>query len=211
MVLDTGVGSVADLLVLHRAAAGEGRVGEEDLVAHAFVLVEQGQLGDGVGALAADDDAGAVRVAGEVDQAGQLGDLGPIAQGPVLLQRGVPDLVGQEVDGLADRFGYGVSDGEAGADPKVPQPTEVGEEGFPAAGGVGTDGDLGALAVGVGDLCEGLIQDGDVASRGVRSGVAWSQDGGEGLAGVVQETQQWVIAEARACRWRRRVPSRSGR
>ncbi|BFO13923.1 hypothetical protein SHKM778_03110 [Streptomyces sp. KM77-8] len=63
-------------------------------MAHAFVLVEQGQLGAGVGAFAADDDAGAVRVSGEVDQAGQLGDLGADARGAVLFQGGVPDLVG---------------------------------------------------------------------------------------------------------------------
>lgn len=54
---------MADLQVLHRAAA-DGRVGEEDLVTHAFVLVEQGQLGAWMGTLASDDDAGAVRVSG---------------------------------------------------------------------------------------------------------------------------------------------------
>ncbi len=94
MVLDSGVSAVADLQVLDRAAAGDGRVGEEDLVAHAFVLVEQGQLGAWVGTLAADDDAGVVRVSGEVDQAGQLGDLGAGTKGPVLFQGWVPDLVG---------------------------------------------------------------------------------------------------------------------
>lgn len=93
VVLDSGVRAVADLQVLDRAAA-DGRVGEENLVAHAFVLVEQGQLGAWVGTLAADDDAGAVRVSGEVDQAGQFSDLGAGTEGAVLFQGGVPDLVG---------------------------------------------------------------------------------------------------------------------
>jgi len=94
VVLDSGVSAVADLQVLDRAAVGDGRVGEEDLVAHAFVLVEQGQPGAWVGALSADDDAGAVRVPGEVDQAGQLGDFGAGTKGAVLFQGRVPDLVG---------------------------------------------------------------------------------------------------------------------
>ncbi|GHB99723.1 hypothetical protein GCM10010397_84790 [Streptomyces spinoverrucosus] len=63
-------------------------------------------------ALAADDDPGAVGVAVQVDHAGQLGDLGAFAQGAVLFQRGVPDLLGQGADRAADRLGDGVSDRE---------------------------------------------------------------------------------------------------
>jgi hypothetical protein len=47
-----------------------------------------------MGALAADDDAGAVRVSREVHQAGQLDDLGAGAKASVLFQSGVPHLVG---------------------------------------------------------------------------------------------------------------------
>lgn len=119
--LDAGMSAVADLQVLDRAAAGDGRVGEEDLVAHAFVLVEQGQLGAGVWTFAADDDAGAFRVPGEVGQAGQLGDFRTGAKGPVLFQGRVPDLVGQGPDGGADLFGDGVSDGEGGLDASLSQ------------------------------------------------------------------------------------------
>ena len=42
------------------------------------------------------------------------------------------------------------------------------------------------MAVGVGDLGQGLIEDGDVVGGGVRAGVAWPQHAGQGLAGVVQ-------------------------
>ena len=62
-VLDPGVGAVAGFQELDRAAAGGG-VGGEDLVAHAFDGVEQGQLRAGVRAFAAHDEPGAVRVAG---------------------------------------------------------------------------------------------------------------------------------------------------
>jgi hypothetical protein len=166
VVLDPGVGPVAGLQVLDRPSARDGGVGEEDLVAHALVLVEQGQLGAGVGPLAADDDPGAVRVPGEVDQAGQFGDLGAGARGAVLLQGGVPDALGQGPDGCADLVGDGVSDGEAGLDPVLPQGAYVGEEGSGAACAVGADKDGGAVAVGVGDLREGVVQDGDVVGGG---------------------------------------------
>jgi hypothetical protein len=79
VVLDGGMPVVTDLQELGGALAGERRVGEEDLMPQAFVLVGQGQLGAGVRALAAHDDAGAVRIAGKVDDAGRLGDLGAAA------------------------------------------------------------------------------------------------------------------------------------
>ena len=107
---------MADLQELGGAVAGERGVGEEDLVPQALVLVEQGQLGAGVRSLAAHDDAGAGRVAGKVDHAGQLGDLGAVTQGAVLVQGGVPDLLGQGPDRAADRLGDRVSDREEGAD-----------------------------------------------------------------------------------------------
>ncbi|WP_406300948.1 hypothetical protein [Embleya sp. NBC_00888] len=57
-VLAPDVSALADLQVLDRATAGGGCVGEEDLVAHAFVLVEQGRPGARMGTLAPHDDAG---------------------------------------------------------------------------------------------------------------------------------------------------------
>jgi hypothetical protein len=61
VVVDDRVPAVADLQMLDGAAAGVRGVGEEHLVAHAFVLVEEGELGAGVRAFTTHDDAGAVR------------------------------------------------------------------------------------------------------------------------------------------------------
>lgn len=72
----------------------------------------------------------------------------------------------------------------------------MGEEGFRAAGAVGADQDRGGVAVGVGDLGQCPIQDGDVVGCGVRARVARPQHAGQGLAGVVQEAQQRVVAES---------------
>ena len=77
----------------------------KNIVAHALVQVEQGKLGAGVRAHAADEDPGALRQAGQVDQAGHLGELGALTQRAVLFEGGVPDLVGQAADRLADRLG----------------------------------------------------------------------------------------------------------
>jgi hypothetical protein len=45
-----------------------------NLVAHALVEVEQGELGAEMRAFTLHDDAGAVGVSGQVEHAGQLGD-----------------------------------------------------------------------------------------------------------------------------------------
>lgn len=60
----------------------ERGVGEEDVVPHAFVLVEERKLGSGVGAFPADDDASVGRIAGKVGHAGQFRDLGGLARSP---------------------------------------------------------------------------------------------------------------------------------
>ncbi|GAB1333414.1 hypothetical protein ACE1SV_00040 [Streptomyces sp. E-15] len=79
-------------------------------MAQALVVIEQGQLGAGMRPLGAHDDAGAGRIAVQVDQAGQLGDLGTVTQRPVLVQCGMPEAVGRGPDSAADRLGDGVSD-----------------------------------------------------------------------------------------------------
>lgn len=89
-------------------------VGEEHLMPQALVLVEQGQLGSGVRPLPAHDAAGAVRKAGQIDHASQLGHFGSITQCPVLVQGGMPEAVGRGQDSAADRLGDGVSDREEG-------------------------------------------------------------------------------------------------
>lgn len=52
------------------------------------------------------------------------------------------------------------------------------------------------MPVSIGDLGQGLVQDRDVVGGGVCAGVAWPQQTGQRLAGVVQKTQQRVAAEA---------------
>ncbi|MGC0378687.1 hypothetical protein [Streptomyces sp. SAI-229] len=81
-----------DLQMLQGTVAVEG-VGEEDLAAQALVQVEQGELGAGVRTFAAHGDPGVLQVAVQVDHAGRFGGLRTMAQGAVLFQHGVPDLV----------------------------------------------------------------------------------------------------------------------
>lgn len=149
VILHGGVSSVTDLQELG-PAKGKWGIGEEDLMPHALVLVEVRELGSGVGAFAADDDAGVGRIAVQVGHAGQFGDLGGLAEGAVLVQSGAPDMVGQGSDRAADRLGNGVSDREEGADSACSQVANVSEEGLCGTGAVGADEDVGAVPVGVG-------------------------------------------------------------
>lgn len=141
------------------------------------------------------DDPCPVRVASQVDQAGQLGDLRALAQGAVLFECGTPELFGQGSDRLADRLGDGVSDGEGGEDPAGAQGPHMLQERFRSAGTVRADEEGCAVAVGVGDLGKCLVEDGDVVGGGVGAGVSRPQQAGQGFAGVVQEAQQRVVAE----------------
>ncbi len=87
--LHAGVAAVAGFQELQAALPGWG-VGGHHLVAHALDGVEQRQLRAGVRPFAAHDEPGAVRVAGQQvggEQAGDLADLGPVAQLTVSIQR----------------------------------------------------------------------------------------------------------------------------
>ncbi|MFI9122319.1 hypothetical protein ACIGW0_23455 [Streptomyces bikiniensis] len=165
---------MADFQVL-RWAFTVGGVGEEDLVAHALIQVEQGAPGAGMWAFPADDDPRAVRVIGKVDHAGRLGDLGTGAEVAVLLQRGMPDVLGQGADRAADRLGDGIPDREERVHATLAQGAYVVQERFGSSGAVGADEENGAVAAGVGDLGQGRVQDGDVVGGGVGSGVARPQ------------------------------------
>jgi hypothetical protein len=98
-----------------------------------------------------------------------------------------------------------VDGGDGLSQPRVPQGArggrarapgvDVGEEGFRGSGTVGAHQDVGALSVGVGDLCECLVEHCDVIGGGVRVGVAGPQPAGQCLAGVGEEAQQRVEAE----------------
>ncbi|MGF6947066.1 hypothetical protein BKA18_006919 [Streptomyces auratus] len=119
-------------------------------MAQALVLVEQGQLGSGVRPLPARNDAGAGRMAAQIDHASQLGHLGSLSQGPVLVQGGMPEAVGHGPDSSADRLGNCVSDREERTNSSFPQVVHVGEEGFRGSGTVGADQGVGAVPVSVG-------------------------------------------------------------
>jgi hypothetical protein len=64
-----------------------------------------------------------------------------------------------------------------------------------AARRVAADQDRAAMAVLVGDLLQGPVEDGDVIGGGVRSGIARAQLPGQGFAGAVEEAEQGVVAE----------------
>lgn len=146
--------------------------------------------------LAAHDDAGAGRVAVQIDHASQFGDLGAITQRSVLVQGGMPQAVGHGPDSSADRLGDCVSDREEGTNSSFPQVADVGEEGFRGSGTVGADEDVGAVPVSVGDLRERLVEHRNVIGGSVGSGVSGPQPPRHGFAGVREETQQRVEAEA---------------
>jgi len=89
-VLEAGVLIVADVVLdagalamaaLQGGDVGLGLVGQEDPEAVAVVIGE-GELRAGVGALAADDQARALRPVGQIDQVGDLGHRRPRAARP---------------------------------------------------------------------------------------------------------------------------------
>jgi hypothetical protein len=166
------VESTLTMLQSIRDGVAAGGVRDERLVAHAGVEVEQRQLRAGMRTLTADDDAGAGGVSGQVDHSGQFGHLHAGPQRPVLFQGGVPEPVGQGFDRPADWFGGRVAEGERGSDAPVSQCPQVGEEEFRTAGAVGADQDRSPVAVSVGYLGQGLIEDGEVITGGVCAGVA---------------------------------------
>lgn len=75
------------------------------------------------------------------------------------------------------------------------QGPDVGEETVAGTGRIAAQQDRGAVPDSVGDLGQGLVQDGDVVSSGVRARLALTQHAGEGFARVVQEAKQRTIAE----------------
>ena len=115
-LLDVGVGAVE---AVELGDVVSGLVGEKALVAPA-VGVDQRELGAGVGALASAEQPRALRPAGEVDQAGELTDVGLAGagrvlghRGPVLADRAYPGVAGDLGDRLAHRGAEFVPDREA--------------------------------------------------------------------------------------------------
>ncbi|MEX5309605.1 hypothetical protein RF650_09350 [Kocuria sp. CPCC 205297] len=99
--------------------AGRG-VGDEGFVAPAVAFLEQRQLRAGVGAFAAHDDPHPGWPLGEnlrVDEAGQLGDVAALTNAAVGIECWGPDLLRDQIDGIAelpgDRESHAVLDAAA--------------------------------------------------------------------------------------------------
>ncbi|WP_435847184.1 hypothetical protein [Streptomyces hygroscopicus] len=82
-------------------------------------------------------------------------------------------------------------------DATLAQGAYVVQECFGCSGAVGADEQVGAVAVGVGELGQGRVQDGDVVGGGVGSGVAGPEQPGQGFAGVVQDQAGQLAPPAR--------------
>ena len=111
-VLDAGVRTMAGLEERELPA---GCVGGEGLVPVAVADLEGVQSRTGVRQFAADDDAhpgAGLPPAGQVQQAGDLDDVGVLAQPTVAVVRSLPGPGWGEPDRVPDGFGDGVADGE---------------------------------------------------------------------------------------------------
>jgi hypothetical protein len=153
-----------------------------------------------VWAFLAQDQPRALRPVGQVDQAGGLGQPGAIAGLAV-------GVVGRGPDLFRDRAqcGVDVEVVQVGADGELhPECVDVPGEGVGGPGGVGAHQHR-HLPVGVGfaqrsgELCQRVVEHGDVVGGGVAAGVATAQQTREGFpsAGVVviEAAQQRVEAE----------------
>jgi len=101
-VFDAGMRAVPGFQ--ERQLSGGG-VGDEGLVTPAVGLLEQGQLGAGVGAFAAHDDPHPGRPGAQVEQPGEFGDIAAGAYTAVSIQCGSPYLLGDQRDGRAQCLG----------------------------------------------------------------------------------------------------------
>jgi hypothetical protein len=138
-----------------------------------------------VGSFAAHDHPRPVGVGGQVEQVGDLGDVGAVAQLAVGVDGGLPVHAGG--DRFPDRFGDRDPDGEGRAYAVLAQAADVTQEGVAGPGRVAPDQDVAAVAEMIRDLSQGLVEDGDVIGRRVRAGVTGPQQTGEGFAGGVQK------------------------
>ena len=126
----------------------------------------------------------------EIEQPGDLDDVGVLPQPTVAVVRGLPSPRWDEPDRVPDRFGDGVADRELQA-----LLGKRSDQGVGVARAVPADDDLLA-APPVRDLREGPVQDGQVIGGGVAAGVTRAQQHRDGLVAVVQPRAQGVMTEA---------------
>lgn len=87
----------------------------------------------------------------------------------------------------------------------------MGQEPLGGSSAVGTEEDIGVVAMVVRQSGERGTENADVVDGGADHGVAGPQRTSQGLAGVLQDAQRQVVAEAVLVRSAPRAPSRSGR
>ena len=181
-VLAAGSAPVPQLEVgqLTSRAAGGG-VGRKrgDPVA---VDVGDPQLSAGMGPFLADDDPHPGRPAGQVEQAGELGDERPVADLPVGVVGRGPRLLGELGDQLGGAGGQGEPDRVGQPAPYQPAHVVVGR-----AGAVDADQHPASrppVTSQAGELGQCLAGDGDVVGGGVGPGVARPQQHRQRLAGA---------------------------
>src|SRR5680860_1114363 len=167
----------------------------EDRLESVPIRVGEGELGAGMGPLAAHDQARALRPAGEVDQVGGLGDLTVYPRAAILGKRGNPALIGDPGDRLAYRLGQVETDREA--DPPLARPVQQPVRG---PGGVEAQDDLGVGGDVRGQLLERLFGDLDLVGHRVGAGVAGPQQPCQrlpaaGVGGAVEEGEHRVESE----------------
>ena len=127
---------------------------------------------------------------------GDLGQPGTVTVTAISVDRVDPHLLRDR----GDRRPFPLGDCPADREPAahrllVAKTPDVDEELLRAARTIRADQDRGAVPVGVRELGQRGVQDGDVVSGGIATRVALPQLGGEELAGVVAERQQRVIAK----------------
>src|SRR5215207_4826914 len=192
-VLESGVGPVSGFQ--ERELSDQG-VGGEGLVAPAVSLLQQRQLRARVRSFAADNDPHPGRPAAQIEQSGDLGDLGAVADIAVGGDRRRPHPFRNRDDGAGQRRVLG---GEAD---RVLQPTAADLNGasqpvqqlMGGAGPVGPDQQPPPKRRR--DLGDGPGQDVDVVPGVITAGVARPQADRQQLGGVVAPDADRVETEA---------------
>ena len=130
--------------------------------------------------------------AAQVDQAGDLHDVGVLTQAAVGVARGLPGVFGDGADRCADGVGDRVADREV-----QPGGEKRADQGVGVARPISPHQDRGAAVTRpVGHLGQRPVQHDQVIGGGVTAGVPGPQDRREGLAGVVQPRPERVMAKA---------------
>ena len=169
-------------------------------MAQSFDLVEEAELGPGMGTFLAHDHPGSLGPGGEVEAVGDLGHPGAVADLAIVFACLDEGALWQR----NNRFAHVFVDGEPEAEGNTLVPAERGEavRGPRRVGPHQEAGTIGVASFGPGHFwkcSEGHGEHTDVVGGGVRPRPAFAHDAGEPLArrdlGAIQEAQEWMKAE----------------